>query len=82
MDEFETDGVAPWFEAGVYFPLYSIARDNSVLYDGFKLRTLFVTPDAAKRNFFYGINFEFSFNTAHWDAASKSKKVTRVRIGG
>ena len=25
-------GVAPWFEAGLYFPLYSITRDNSVLY--------------------------------------------------
>jgi hypothetical protein len=39
-------GVLPWFEAGVYFPLYSLARDNSVLYNGFKLRALFVTPDA------------------------------------
>jgi len=28
---------------------------------------LFVTPDAAKRALFYGVNFEFSFNTAHWD---------------
>ncbi|MEA3197015.1 MAG: hypothetical protein QOF32_1067 [Gammaproteobacteria bacterium] len=60
-------GVTPWFEAGLYFPLYSITRDNSVLYNGFKLRTLFVTPDAANRDVFYGVNFEFSFNTAHWE---------------
>jgi len=52
---------------GLYFPLYSITRDGSVLYNGFKLRTLFVSPDAVKREFFYGVNFEFSFNTAHWD---------------
>jgi hypothetical protein len=31
--------------------------------DAFKLRTLFVTPDAAKRDFFYGANFEFSYIT-------------------
>jgi hypothetical protein len=30
------------------------------------LRTLFVSPDAANREVFYGMNFEFSFNTAHW----------------
>jgi hypothetical protein len=31
--------------------------------DAFKLRTLFVTPDAEKRDFFYGANFEFSYVT-------------------
>ena len=45
-------GVTPWFEAGLYLPLYSITRNNNVMYNGFKLRTLFVTPDAAKRDFF------------------------------
>ena len=60
-------GIAPWLEGGLYLPLYSITRDGGVLYNGFKLRALFVTPDAAKREFFYGVNFEFSFNTAHWD---------------
>jgi len=60
-------GVAPWFEAGLYLPLYSITRNHGVAYNGFKLRALFVTPDAAKQEFFYGVNFEFSFNTAHWD---------------
>ncbi|MFI4890322.1 MAG: hypothetical protein ACHQIL_07300 [Steroidobacterales bacterium] len=60
-------GVTPWFEAGVYFPLYSVTSGNSLLYDGLKFRALFVTPDAANRSFFYGINAEFSFNTAHWN---------------
>jgi len=71
-------GIAPWFEGGVYFPLYSITRDGSVLYNGFKLRTLFVTPDAAKREFFYGVNFEFSFNTAHWDERAHTSEIRGI----
>jgi hypothetical protein len=71
-------GVAPWFEAGLYFPLYSITRNGSVLYNGFKLRTLFVTPDAANREFFYGVNFEYSFNTAHWDARSYTSEIRPI----
>jgi hypothetical protein len=59
-------GVTDWFEAGLYAPLYSVT-DGKVLYDGVKLRTLFVKPDAAHSRFFYGVNFEFSFNTRHWD---------------
>jgi hypothetical protein len=71
-------GVTPWFEAGLYFPLYSLTRNGSVLYNGFKLRTLFVTPDAEKRDFFYGVNFEFSFNTAHWDARPYTSEIRPI----
>jgi hypothetical protein len=71
-------GIAPWFEGGVYFPLYSITRDGSVLYNGFKLRTLFVSPDAVKREFFYGVNFEFSFNTAHWDQREYTSEIRGI----
>src|SRR5271155_605743 len=71
-------GIAPWFEGGLYFPLYSITRNGNVLYNGLKLRTLFVTPDAAKRDFFYGVNFEFSFNTAHWDARSYTSEIRGI----
>ncbi len=71
-------GIAPWFEGSLYLPLYSIARDGSVLYNGFKLRTLFVTPDAAKREFFYGVNFEFSFNTAHWDQRAHTSEIRGI----
>ena len=38
-----------------------------MLLDGFKLRALFVKPHAAESGFFYGVNFEFSFNRRHWD---------------
>ena len=71
-------GIAPWFEAGLYFPLYSITRSGSILYNGLKLRTLFVTPDAAKRDFFYGVNLEFSFNTAHWDARAYTSEIRGI----
>jgi hypothetical protein len=60
-------GVTPWFEAGLYLPLYTVTNDGAVLFNGFKLRTLFVEPNAAEQTFFYGINFEFSYNTPHWD---------------
>ena len=71
-------GFAPWFEGGLYFPLYSITRDGSVLYNGLKLRTLFVTPDAVKRKFFYGVNLEFSFNTAHWDQRRYTSEIRPI----
>jgi hypothetical protein len=71
-------GIAPWFEGGLYLPLYSITRDGGVLYNGFKLRTLFVTPDAAKREFFYGVNLEFSFNTAHWDERTYTSEIRGI----
>src|ERR1700693_2924346 len=71
-------GVAPWFEAGLYFPLYSITRDNSVLYNGFKLRALFVSPDEANRQVFYGVNFEFSFNTQHWNERRYTSEIRPI----
>jgi hypothetical protein len=76
-------GVAPWFEAGLYLPLYSITRNHGVVYNGVKLRTLFATPDAAKRDFFYGVNFEFSFNTAHWERpyTSEIRPIVGAHVG-
>ena len=53
-------GVTDWFEAGLYLPLYSISGSGALTYNGFKVRTLFVKPDAANQRFFYGVNFEFS----------------------
>src|SRR5580692_2983144 len=53
-------GVTDWWEAGFYLP-FAVSGDGQFLSDGAKLRSLFVVPDAAKRNFFYGINFELSY---------------------
>src|SRR5947207_15751822 len=60
-------GVTHWFEAGLYLPLYTATSDGAVLVDGFKLRMLLVSPDAGQRQFFYGVNLEFSFNALPWD---------------
>jgi hypothetical protein len=52
-------GIADWWEGGFYLPFAT--SDGQFLSDGAKLRSLFVVPDAAKRSFFYGINFELGY---------------------
>src|SRR6202795_1004212 len=54
-------GVTDWWEVGLYLPF--AIKDQQFLSDSFKLRTLFVSPHAEQRDFFYGINFEFSNTT-------------------
>src|SRR6202171_6879888 len=54
-------GVTDWWEVGLYLAV--AIQDRQFLSDSFKLRTLFVSPNAAERNFFYGVNFEFSNTT-------------------
>jgi hypothetical protein len=60
-------GVTDWFEAGTYLPVYTRTADGALLFDSVKLRALFVVPQAASRTFFYGLNFELSYNTPHWE---------------
>ena len=60
-------GVTPWFEAGLYLPLYSYSANQGWTYNGFKMRALFVQPDNANKDFYYGVNFEFSWNQRQWD---------------
>jgi hypothetical protein len=55
-------GVTDWFEQGLYLPLYSVADGEGPVLNGLKVRELFVVPHAADQSFFYGINFEFSYN--------------------
>ena len=71
-------GVTPWFEAGLYLPIYTLTRDGELLFDGAKLRALFVLPDAHDRTFFYGINFELSYNTPHWDPSRFSGEIRGI----
>jgi hypothetical protein len=52
-------GMTNWWELGLYLPF--AVKDRQFLSDAFKLRTLFVTPNADQRNFFYGVNFELSY---------------------
>jgi hypothetical protein len=53
-------GIADWWEAGFYLP-FAVTGSGQLLSDGAKLRSLFVVPDAAKRSFFYGVNFELGY---------------------
>lgn len=64
-------GLTEWWEAGFYLP-FAVNGDNQFLSNGAKIRSLFVVPDAAKRTFFYGVNFELSyelprFSTVPWN---------------
>src|ERR1035437_2537230 len=54
-------GVTDWWEVGLYLPF--AIKDQQFLSDSFKLRTLFVSPHAEQRDFFYGVNFEISNST-------------------
>jgi hypothetical protein len=52
-------GMTDWWELGLYLP-FSV-QNQQFLSDAFKVRTLFVSPHAEQRNFFYGVNFELSY---------------------
>jgi hypothetical protein len=55
-------GIADWWELGFYAP-FVVNSGGQFLSNGGKIRNLFVSPHAAERNFFYGVNFEFSYET-------------------
>ena len=62
-------GVKPWFEQGLYLPVYSFHSTNQgATINGFKIRELFVRPHAHDHKFFYGLNFEFSVNALYWES--------------
>ena len=71
-------GVTDWFEQGLYLPLYSVANGSGPQLDGFKVRELFVVPHAADRTFFYGINFEFSYNSQHWEPDRSTSEIRPI----
>ena len=53
-------GLTNWWEAGFYLP-FAVNGAGEFLSEGAKIRSLFVIPDAAKRSFFYGVNFELGY---------------------
>jgi hypothetical protein len=71
-------GVTPWFEAGLYLPLYSIAKDRGPAINGGKIRLLFAVPHADDRKFFYAANFEFSYNSKHWDPRRYTSEIRPI----
>ena len=53
-------GLTNWWEVGFYLP-FAVTGTGEFLSNGAKIRSLFVVPDADKRNFFYGVNFELGY---------------------
>ncbi len=62
-------GVTPWYEIGLYAP-FSFEEDGTFVPGGVKLRHLFVSPNAAERKFFYGLNTEFSYQTPRFSQSA------------
>jgi hypothetical protein len=71
-------GVTDWFEAGLYLPLYSISADRGPSINGGKIRLLFAVPHADDRKFFYAANFEFSYNSKHWDERRYTSEIRPI----
>lgn len=80
-------GVKPWMEQGLYMPVYSPysktpgQSGSGGKIDGFKIRELFVRPNADQHKVFWGMNFEFSFNYPYWESSTYSAEVRPI-IGG
>jgi hypothetical protein len=71
-------GATDWFEIGLYLPLYSVSAARGPSINGGKIRLLFVAPRAAERKFFYGANFEFSYNSKHWDPRRYTSEIRPI----
>ena len=71
-------GARPWFELGLYLPLYSVTGRYGGTINGGKIRLLFVSPHADQRRFFYGMNFEFSYNSVRWDARRYTSEIRPI----
>lgn len=71
-------GVTDWFEAGLYMPLFTPYSKTGSFFNGYKFRALFVKPDADKQKFFYGLNFEFSFNQKQWDPRKHTSEIRPI----
>ena len=72
-------GVTDWFEQGLYLPVYTgYSQDHGGSINGFKIRELFVRPNAKDHKFFYGVNFEFSVNALYWEPKRISSEVRPI----
>jgi hypothetical protein len=71
-------GAAPWLELGMYLPVYSALPGGHYYVESAKLRALFVVPNAHKRRFFYGVNFELSRNAVRWEEHGTSGEIRPI----
>ncbi len=71
-------GVADFWELGLYLPVYTITNQGDLQIDGAKLRSLWASPHARQREFFYGLNVEFSYNSAHWERTRTALEIRPI----
>ena len=72
-------GVTPWFEQGLYLPVYTVYSTNQgTTVNGFKLRELFVRPHAHDHKLLYGANFEFSVNANYWEERTITSEIRPI----
>jgi hypothetical protein len=71
-------GITPWFEQGLYIPVYSFSRGRGTTLDSVKLRELFVRPHAGDHTVFYGVNFEFSYNASYWETRHFTSEIRPI----
>ena len=62
-------GVTDWYELGLYLP-FAFDNSGTFLPGGFKVRQLFVSPHAEERKFFYGVNFELSYQSPRFSESA------------
>jgi hypothetical protein len=71
-------GITPWFEQGLYLPVYSVSKGRGSTLDSVKLRELFARPHAGEHTFFYGVNFEFSYNASYWESRHFTSEIRPI----
>jgi hypothetical protein len=72
-------GVTPWLEQGLYLPVSSPYSENhGSTINGFKIRELFVRPNAHDHTFFYAANFEFSVNKNYWEPRTITSEIRPI----
>jgi hypothetical protein len=70
-------GVTEWWEIGFYAP-YAVDQAGEFSSNAGKIRSLFVTPNAAKREFFYGVNFEVSYATPRFSETKWNMEIRPI----
>ena len=70
-------GITDWWEGGFYLP-FAVTGAGEFLSDGAKIRSLFVIPDAAKRSFFYGVNFELGYELPQFSLTSWNLEIRPI----
>lgn len=70
-------GVTDWYELGLYVP-FSFDSSGTFLPGGVKVRQLFVSPHAEGRKFFYGVNFELSYQAPRFSQSAVGLEIRPI----